>query len=69
MLDEDAIGFVAVWGWSDGGGNGRGHVSRKRVVLGVDAGNAHLELIRISRIVNRLFLCDKIGRASCRERV
>ena len=69
MFDEDAVGFVTVWGWSDGRGYGSGHVSRKRVVLRVNTGNAHLELICVSRVVNRLFLRDESRLKQMKERL
>ncbi len=51
MFDEDAVGFVAEWRRADGGRCGRGHVRRKRVVLRIDTGDAHLELVRVRCVV------------------
>ena len=69
MFDEDAVGFVAVWGWSNGGGYGGGHVSRKRVVLRVDARDAHLKLVGVGGVVNRFFLCDESRLEEMKERL
>ena len=58
MLYEDAVGFVAEWGWYHAGCGWGGDVIES-VVLRVDAGDAHLEFVRISRIVQRFFLRDE----------
>ena len=69
MLDEDAVGLVAEWRWSYGSGCWGGHVRRKRVLLRVDAGDAHLELIRVGGVVNRFFLCDESRLEEMKERL
>lgn len=58
MLNEDAVGFVAEWRWGDAGCGWGGDVVES-VVLGVDAGDAHTEFVRVGRVVQRFFLSDE----------
>ena len=49
MFYKNAVEFVAGWRWGHAGGRGGGDVI-ECVVLRVDAGDAHLELVRISSV-------------------
>ena len=58
MLYEDTVEFVVVRGWGRGCGGWGGDVVQG-VVGGVDTRDAHLEFVRISRVVQRLFNRDE----------
>lgn len=51
---EDAVGLIAERRWGNARRCGSGHVGQ-RIVLGINAGNAHLEFIRITRVVQCFF--------------
>ena len=58
MLNKNTVGLVAQWRWGHAGGYGGGNVI-ECVVLRVNSGDAHLELIGISRVVQCFFLRDE----------